>query len=150
MNWTEVLWVVLLVVFLLAEAACPIHLTSIWFAVGAVLALLISGLGGPLWLQGLVFLLVSGGLLLLLWPLSRKYLNPGVKKTNLDAIVGSEGLVTAPIDNLCATGQVKLGAMEWTARSTSGDPIAEGTVIRVDRIEGVKAFVSPVKVTATK
>lgn len=146
MNLDVICWLVLLLIFLVAEAACPIHLVSLWFAVGSLAALLVAMLYGPIWLQITVFLLVSGVLLVLLWPLVRKYLNPNVTKTNLDAVVGSEGLVTAAIDNLSAVGQVKLGAMEWTARSTSGAPIPAGTVIRVDKIEGVKAFVSPVEV----
>lgn len=148
MNLDVICWLVLLLIFLVAEAACPIHLVSLWFAVGSLAALLVAMLYGPIWLQITVFLLVSGVLLVLLWPLVRKYLNPNVTKTNLDAVVGSEGLVTAAIDNLSAVGQVKLGAMEWTARSTSGAPIPAGTVIRVDKIEGVKAFVSPVEVPA--
>ena len=148
MNWAAILWLVLLVVFLIAEAACPIHLVSIWFAVGSLAAMVVGMLRGPMWLQIGAFLVVSAGLLALLWPLVRKYLNPNVAKTNLDAIVGSTGLVTVAIDNLHGQGQVKLGAMEWTARSTSGEPIAEGTTIRVDRIEGVKVFVSPVPVSA--
>ena len=71
-----------------------------------------------------------------------------IEKNNIDAIIGAEGLVTAAIDNVSAQGQVKLGAMEWTARSTSGKPIPQGTLIRVDRIEGVKVFVSPVEIPA--
>lgn len=146
MNWAAITWLVLLVVFLIAEAACPIHLASIWFAVGAVVAMVISMLGGAVWIQVTVFFLVSGVLLASLWPLVRKYLNPNVEKTNLDAIVGSTGVVTSAIDNLHAQGQIKLGAMEWTARSTTGDPIPVDATVRVDRIEGVKAFVSPVPV----
>lgn len=148
MNWTVILWLILLVVFLVAEAACPIHLVSIWFAVGTLAAMVVSLLHGALWLQTMVFVVVSAGLLAMLWPLVRKYLNPNVSKTNLDAIVGSTGLVTAAIDNLHGQGQVKLGAMEWTARSTGGEPIPVDTTIRVDRIEGVKVFVSPVEVPA--
>ena len=64
-------------------------------------------------------------------------------------IVDAQGYVTADIDNLSATGSVKLGAMEWTARSTDGSIISEGTLVKVDRIEGVKAFVTPVQVTET-
>lgn len=146
MNWAAIIWLVLLILFLIVEAACPIHLVSIWFAVGALVALLLAMLEGALWLQVTAFVLVSAALLALLWPLVRKYLNPNVAKTNLDAIVGSTGLVSVAIDNLHAQGQVKLGAMEWTARSTSGEPIAEGTTIQVDRIEGVKVFVSAVPV----
>ena len=95
-----------------------------------------------------LFLLVSGVLLVTLWPLTKKYLNPKVTSTNIDSVIGSTGLVTAPIDNVSATGQVKLGAMEWTARSTSGAPIPEGTMVKVDKIEGVKVFVTPAEVPA--
>ena len=92
---------------------------------------------------------MSGALLACLWPLTRKWLNPGRSATNLDSVIGSAGIVTAAVDNLRAEGQVKLGAMEWTARSASGEPIPAGTQVRVDRIEGVKVLVSPVAVKTT-
>ena len=148
MNWAAIVWFALLLIFLVVEAVCAIHLVSIWFAAGSLVAMLAAYLGGPLWLQIALFLVVSCTLLALLWPFIKKFLNPRLKKTNLDAIIGSEGLVTAAIDNVSAQGQVKLGAMEWTARSTSGKRIPQGTLIRVDRIEGVKVFVSPVEVPA--
>lgn len=148
MELVEYIWLGLLVLFLIVEAACAVHLVSIWFAAGALAALLVDALHGPLWLQITVFLVVSCALLLSLWPLTRKYLNPKLTATNIDSVIGSTGLVTADIDNLTASGQVKLGAMEWTARSTSGAPIPTGTKIRVDRIEGVKVFVSPAEVNS--
>ena len=150
MNWAAIIWLALLILFLVVEAACPIHLVSIWFAVGALVALLLAMLEGALWLQVTAFVLVSAALLALLWPLVRKYLNPNLEKTNVDAIVGSTGLVTVAIDNLLAQGQVKLGPMEWSARSTSGEAIDPGTTIRVDRIEGVKVFVTPLEVPVNK
>ena len=146
MNWAAYIWLGLMVAFLIAEAACPFHLVSIWFAVGALVAVIVSLLGGAVWLQITLFLLVSCALLAALWPLVRKFLNPKLEKTNVDSVIGSTGLVTAAIDNVTAVGQVKLGAMYWTARSTSGEPIAEGTLIRVDKIEGVKVFVLPAEV----
>lgn len=148
MNWAAYLWLGLMVLFLIAEAVCAVHLISLWFAAGSLVALLVASLGGPLWLQITLFLVVSGALLILLWPLVRKYLKPNVTATNIDSVIGSTGLVTAPIDNVTAAGQVKLGAMEWTARSTSGAPIPEGTLVKVDRIEGVKVFVSPAEISA--
>lgn len=148
MNWAAIVWFGLLLVFVIVEAACPIHLVSIWFAAGALVAMVVSMLHGAVWLQILLFLLVSGALLVLLWPFIKKFLNPKLSKTNVDAIIGSQGLVTAAIDNVSAQGQVKLGAMEWTARSTSGSPIAQGTLVKVDRIEGVKVYVSPAEVPA--
>ncbi len=146
MNWAAYIWLGLMVVFLIVEAACPFHLVSIWFAVGALIALLVSLLSGPVWLQITLFLLVSCALLAALWPLVRKFLTPKLEKTNIDSVIGSTGLVTGEIDNVTAVGQVKLGAMVWSARSTSGEVIAVGQRVRVDRIEGVKVYVSPVEV----
>ena len=148
MNWAVIVWLGFLLVFLIVEAVCALHLVSIWFAVGALCALLAALAGGALWLQVCIFLVVSCALLAMLWPLVRKFLNPRHTATNIDSVLGSAGLVTEDIDNLAAQGQVKLGAMYWTARSTSGEPIAAGQQIRVDSIEGVKVFVSPVEVFA--
>lgn len=149
MNIAAIIWFVLLLAFLVVEAACPIHLVSIWFAAGALVAMIASFLGAAVWLQIVLFLIVACALVVLLWPFIKKFLNPKLAKTNIDAVVGSEGYVTADIDNIAATGQVKLGAMEWTARSTSGQPIPKGTLVKVDRIEGVRAYVSLEEVSAT-
>lgn len=147
MDLVALIWLGLVILFVVVEASCPIHLVSVWFAVGSLVALLIWSLGGPLWLQIALFLVISCVLLAALWPLTKKFLNPAHIATNIDSVIGSTGYVTAAIDNVAAVGQVKLGAMVWTARSTSGSLIAEGTLIRVDRIEGVKVFVSPAEVT---
>ncbi|MBQ4601072.1 MAG: NfeD family protein [Oscillospiraceae bacterium] len=148
MNWAAIIWLGLLVAFLIAEAACPCHLISLWFAVGALVAMVASLLSAPVWLQVVLFLVVSVALLALLWPVIRKFINPKLVKTNVDAVVGTTGRVTAAIDNVAADGQVKLGAMYWTARSTSGEVIPQGALVKVDRIEGVKVFVSPAEETA--
>ena len=145
---TVVLWGVLALGFLILEG-CTVAMVSLWFAIGAGAALVLSLLGAAFWLQALVFLAVSGVLLALLRPMLRKYVK--TTKTNVDSIPGSCGLVTEDIDNVAYQGQVKLGDMTWTARSTSGAPISAGTQVRVDRVEGVKVFVSPVQVpTQTK
>lgn len=144
MNWDATVWLVLMTVFLVVEAACPLHLVSVWFASGALVAAVAGLLGGPVWLQLTLFVVVSGGLLALLWPLSKRFLSPKVTPTNVDSVPGTEGYVTESIDNLDGHGQVKLGGMYWTARSANGSPIPAGTRVRVDRIEGVKAIVSPV------
>ncbi len=149
MNWAVYVWLGLSILFLIVEAACPFHLVSIWFAVGSLAALVMSLLNAPVWLQVLTFLIVSAITLSAVWPLIRKFINPKLTKTNVDAVIGSIGLVTAAIDNVSAVGQVKLGAMHWTARSVSGAPIPEGTLVKVARIEGVKAFVEPVEVNST-
>ena len=147
MDMYAIIWLVLMVLFLIAEAA-TVTVTSLWFAAGAMIALLASVLGAKFWLQVVLFLVVSAAMLFALRPMVRKYFTPKLTRTNVDAIIGSQGYVTADIDNMAATGTVKLGAMEWTARSADGSPIPRGTLVRVDRIEGVKAFVVPVKVNA--
>ena len=142
------IWLALMAVFLVIEGVCAIHLVSVWFAAGSLVAAVISMLHGDLWLQILLFFLVSGSLLVLLWPLTTTMFNPQRTKTNVDSVIGTKGYVISAIDNLEARGQVKINGMEWTARSTDGTPISEGTLIRVDRIEGVKVFVTPVSETA--
>ena len=149
MEITSIVWFVLLIVFLIVEAACPIHLVSIWFAAGSLVALVASLFHGPMWLQVTLFLVVSCVLVALLWPFIKKFIQPKLEKTNIDAIIGTVGTVTAEINNVAATGQIKLGAMEWTARSSSGAKIEVGTQVKVDRIEGVKVFVSLVEVLET-
>ena len=144
-NW---IWLILAVVFLIAEAA-TVTMTSLWFAGGCLAALVVGLLGGSWGLQIATALVVSAILLACLRPIVRKYLNPKLTKTNVDAIIGSKGYVVGDIDNISATGKVKLGAMEWTARSTNGYPIQAGTLVQVDKIEGVKVFVSPAEVTTT-
>lgn len=145
MDLASVIWLALLVVFLIVEAACPIHLVSLWFAAGALVASIAAMLGGPLWLQIGLFLVVSVSLLAGLWPFTKKFLQPKISPTNVDANIGTRCYVTAQVDNLAAQGQVKLNGLEWSARSTTGENIPKGTLVQVDRIEGVKAFVSPVK-----
>lgn len=147
MKWAAIVWLLLLVVFLAAEAA-TVSMVSLWFAVSALVALLVALLGGPGWLQGTLFLVISAVLLALLRPLVKRYVSPRITATNVDSVIGSTGLVTTAIDNVSAVGQVKLGAMEWTARSTSGQLIPVGTRVRVDKIEGVKVYVSSAEVPA--
>ena len=147
MEFFTILWLALMVVFLVTEAA-TVTMVSLWFAAGSLAALAASLLHAPVWLQVVLFLAVSALLLAALRPMARKHFTPKLSKTNVDAVVGSRGYVTADIDNVSATGTVKLGAMEWTARSTAGCAIPRGTLVQVDKIEGVKAFVTPVEVPA--
>ena len=101
MNWAAVVWLALIVVFLLIEAS-TVTLVSTWFAVGALAALIAGLLNAPVWLQVMVFVLISAAALSALRPLVRKYVTPKITKTNVDAVVGSTGLVTVAIDNVSA------------------------------------------------
>ena len=136
-----IIWLVLMIVFLFIESQ-GVNMVSLWFAAGALGALIAHLCGAELWLQIVIFFVLSVALLASLRPIARKYFTPKLVKTNVDSVIGQTGLVIADIDNIAAQGQVKLGAMEWSARSTSGEAIPAGTLVKVDKIEGVKAFVS--------
>ena len=75
MNWDAILWLILLVGFLLVEAA-TVTMVSLWFAVGALVAMIASFWNAQMWLQVLLFLVVSGVMLILLRPMSKKYFTP--------------------------------------------------------------------------
>ena len=143
MLW-KLVWTALLILFGIGEAI-TIGLTSIWFAAGALVALAVSLLGGPLWLQVVMFLVVSILCMLAIRPFAQKYLNNKVEPTNADRIIGSEVLVTERISNLRAEGAVSVGGLTWSARSADDSEIAKGTLVRIVRIEGVKVYVEKSK-----
>lgn len=141
MHPMAAVWFVALAVFLFIEAQ-TVSVVSLWFAAGSLAAMIAALCGGELWLQVLLFLVVSIVLLACLRPLVRKYFTPKLTKTNADSLIGTTGLVTEAIDNVQSVGRVKLGGMEWSARSTNGQPIEKDTLVQVDRLEGNKVFVS--------
>ena len=134
-------WLVVMVVFLVVEALVP-GLVSLWFAIGALAALFAAMLGAPVWLQLVWFFVVSIVALALTRPLARKYINAKVQPTNADALIGKECVVTEDIDNIRATGAVKISGREWTARSAEdGRGFRAGDIVTVKAIEGVKLIV---------
>lgn len=145
MTVEQILWLGAFVVFLAIETG-TLGLVSIWFAVGSLGALLVAWLGGVFWIQAVVFLVLSCASLACLRPLVKKYIAPKIKATNADSLIGLETLITGDVDNIQAKGELLLGGVPWCARSTSGEPIPAGTLVRIDRIEGVRLYVSPVEV----
>ena len=136
-----ILWLIAAVAFALLEAA-TVQLVSIWFAVGSIAGMIAAALHGSIWLQLALFCAVSLLVLIIVRPLTKKYLSPKKVATNADRVIGMQGVVIQTIDTLQNTGQVSVGGSIWTAR-TDGPPIEEGTKITVLRIEGVKLFVTP-------
>ena len=139
----KIIWLVLLLLFAASEAV-TVGLTSIWFAAGALIALIAALLGGAMWIQLTLFLAVSLLCLLAVRPLAKRHLNDKVVPTNADRIIGAEAQVTEDIDNIHGKGAVIIRGMTWSARSQDGGPISAGTMVRVLRIEGVKVFVEPI------
>ena len=138
------IWLGLLILFAVGEAI-SVGLTSIWFAAGALAALICALANGPLWLQITLFIVVSVLCLLAVRPMAKKYLNGKVQPTNADRIIGVEAQVTEAIDNIRGKGAVTIGGLTWSARSQNGAAIPAGALVKVLRIEGVKVFVEPVR-----
>ena len=142
-SMMQIIWLILLIVFAASEAA-TVGLTSIWFAAGALTALIAALLGGPLWVQITLFLAVSLLCLAAVRPLAKRLLNSKVEPTNADRVIGVQAQVTEDIDNIHGRGAVVIRGMTWSARSQDGGPISAGTMVKVLRIEGVKVFVEPI------
>lgn len=141
------IWFGLLILFGILEAV-TVSVVSIWFMAGSLAAILAALCGASLPVQIVLFLAVSVALLACLRPLVRKYVSPKITATNADRVIGKTAVVTESIDNIAAQGAVKVGGVVWTARSSGGKPIAAGAQVQVDRIEGVKLYVTPEEVPA--
>lgn len=140
-SGTIAFWVVALVVFLIVEAVTA-GLVSIWFVFGSLVALICAALGAAVWLQIFWFVIVSVATLVLTRPLVKRYVDSRSIATNADRSIGRAAVVTERIDNLAATGAVKLDGVVWTARSTDDAVAIEtGEHVTVRAIEGVKLIV---------
>ena len=140
MNNT-VFWLIVLVVLIATEIA-NMGLTTIWFAAGALVAAIISLLGGNVWWQVGIGLVVSLLLLFFTRPIAVKYFNRERVRTNVESLVGRQAIVISEVNNLQGTGQVNISGQEWSARASSDSvtyPV--GSVVNVVAISGVKLIV---------
>ena len=134
------IWAALIVIFVVGEIVMT-NLICIWFAGGAFVAMLLDLFHVSMLTQIIVFLIVSLVLLLATRPLAKKKLDYKKQKTNLDAIVGKEAVVTEEIKDQEA-GAVKIEGKVWTAKSESGDTFTPGETVIIDEIRGVTLFVT--------
>lgn len=136
-------WIIAMVVFLVIEAV-TVGIVSVWFAIGALFAMVTAMLGANLWVQITVFLVVSAIALYFTRPLVKKFVNNKVEPTNADMLIGKECRVVETIDNLSGTGAVYVDGKTWTARTVDEEIIPEGQLVKAERIEGVKLIVSKI------
>lgn len=134
------LWLVITVILAIIEIA-TFNLVTIWFAGGSFAAMIAAMLHAPLWLQLLIFAAVTAVLLASTRPLVMKSMAQKTP-TNSDRVIGMTGVVTEEIDNIRETGAVKADGKVWSARTENGDVIAEGTVVEILEIRGVKVIVA--------
>lgn len=134
------IWIGLTVAFVIIEAA-TVQLVTIWFAVGSVAGLIAYALNLELWIQILIFAVASAVALAVTRPLVKKITKGRKQPTNADRLIGREATVTEPISNELSKGAVKIGGLEWTARTVDGSIAEKGERVTVLSIEGAKLLV---------
>ena len=139
-------WLIALVFFIVLEAMTA-GVVSIWFAGGAAAALIFAAVGFSIPSQVIIFFVISVLLLALLRPMSKTWIAPKTEATNVDRNIGVQALVTEEINHLKNTGAIKIGGLEWSARSVDDSVIPEGSLVLTEHIEGVYIFVSLVEAT---
>jgi len=132
-------WVALTVLFAVIEVF-TFGLTTVWFAIAALVMVFLSFLPIPLVVQVLIFLAISAVLLFFTRPIAVKKLKIGKEKTNVDSLIGKCALVTKKITEF-DSGEVKINGLIWTARTEDGSTLTEGSKCEIERIEGVHAIV---------
>lgn len=134
------IWLIVAVILGIMEAV-TVSLISVWFAIGALAAIIPAYFGVPFWGQILVFLAVSA----IAFAFTKRFFKDVVKvkkqPTNSDGLIGTDGIVTAEINNLEGAGKVYISGLTWSARSKNGKTIPEGAVVTVDKIEGATLVV---------
>jgi len=130
----QIIWTALMVIFVILEII-SLGLTSIWFALGALAALVTAFFIDSLLLQIIVFVLASVLSLVFTKPLVKRHLHVGEEKTNIDGYIGATGIVTKAITTH-ETGQIKVNGQIWTAYSE--EELPEGTTVEVESVSGVR------------
>ncbi len=135
------IWLIIFVACIVVEIA-TMGLATIWFAGGSLVAAVAAAAGAPVWLQIILFFVVSLVLLYFTRPIAVKYFNKDRVKTNAESLIGRQAIVISEINNLQGIGQVTVGGQEWSARSVNeNQEIKVGTVVVVRAISGVKLMV---------
>lgn len=136
-------WLGIMILFLVIEAI-TVGLTTIWFAAGALVALLAGIFGVGILGQIVLFFAVSLALLIFTRPVAVKYVNPHKISTNYEGAVGKTVKVLERVDNRAGTGRAVLNGQEWTARTREDNrTLEEGELAEVACIEGVKLILVP-------
>lgn len=133
-------WLIIIAACVIIEAA-TMGLTTIWFAIGALIAWFVYLIGLNLYVQIIIFLLVSIICLVLTRPIAVKKLNIGKTRTNADSLIGEQVKVIETINNINNEGTVKARGQFWSARSANDEVIEKDELVVVMEIKGVKLIV---------
>lgn len=140
MSTMTIIWLVIAVVMGVTEA-CTVQLVSVWFAIGSAAACITSLFTDQIYIQVIVFVVVTAIALAVTRPLVKKLKRKRPEATNADRYIGKSAVVVEAIDNDHAKGLVKVDNEKWTARSADGQLLEPGDRVVVTAIEGVKLIV---------
>ena len=141
------IWLIVSSIFLILEIFTMGFLVF-WFSIGSLLAMLVSFVAEDnIILQTAVFVLSSGLLIFATKPLAKKFAEKDNTKTNVYSLEGKKAIVIEDIDWSTGTGLIKIEGQVWSAKSSEQMNISKGTEVEIEKIEGVKAFVKPLKET---
>ncbi|MCM1106948.1 MAG: NfeD family protein [Blautia sp.] len=144
LNPMIVLWLLLFIAFVAGEIA-TVGLTSIWFAAGALAALIAACCSLNPVIQVILFVGVSVVLLVLTKTRVQNFINSHTQKTNADRAVGQIIRITERVSNSDQSGKAVVQGMEWTVRTRlDSEVIEEGESARVLEISGVKLIVEKI------
>lgn len=118
------------------------QLISVWFAAGSLAAFIAAALNVAPLGQAIIFVAVSILLLALTKPLLKKFKVGNKIPTNLDAEIGRSAVVIEEINDARNTGRVKIGGVNWRARTRDGSVVAVDTIVTVAEISGTTAYVT--------
>ena len=137
----SIIWLIILIICLIIEAI-TLGLTTIWFAIGALLAFFTSLFGDNIFIQILIFFITSFVMFYFTRPIALKYLKIGHTKTNFESLIGKKGIVIEQIVNMQSKGLVKIDGKIWTARNINENELVEkDSYVIIREINGVKLIV---------
>ncbi len=141
------IWLIASGIFFICEII-TVGFLVFWLGVGALIAMLVSFFTSNIIVQMSVFVISSGLLIFATRPLVNKISKKDVVPTNVYSLIGKKAVVTEDIDWVTGKGQIKFEGEIWSAKSKEQINIPAGSEVEIVSIEGVKAFVKPLKINS--
>lgn len=139
-------WLIASGIFFIAEIITTGFLVF-WLGIAGLITMCVSFFTDNLTIQGTIFVVLSAILILTTKPFVKKFIHKkeDTLKTNAFSIIGKTAIVIKDIDSINGVGQIKVDGEIWSAEGLDSSNIEKGTKVKVEKINGVKAIVSPIK-----
>lgn len=139
-----IIWGVVFAAMVVAELQ-SLQFVSIWFAAGAAAAFITALFGVEMWIQLIVFAVISLALLLFTRPLLQKFSIEDDEPTDVNINIGKTAVVIEEINNTSGKGRARLDGVDWKAVSLDNRTVPQGKIVEVYEIKGTRLYVMPAK-----